>query len=203
MVRSWVRSLIDSRRSRGEERPVVERRGAPRFEARNSRAMLGWGEGDGLVIEPIKVVDISRSGLLVVADSVPPEGVPIRLRFEDRRVAWIEAATVRIGRNPGGPHWIRAAFLEPCPDDVLASVIGADTSAGAAPGAPPSPDLRAALSLLGLAWPCDQAEAQAAFRRRSEAVGAGLEGALALREAFEAVLMACHSGQLDANGATA
>ncbi len=211
MVHSWLMSLVRSCTAAEPDRSVEDRRGAVRYPARDARAMLGWGEGEGLVIEPIKVVDISRSGLLLVSDAVPPDGSPIRLRFEDRRVAWIEAAVVRVNRTPEGPHWIRAAFLEPCPDDVLASVAGASAVIPGAPGPPPPgpttdpgvalpPGVLGALGLLGLAWPCDQAEVQAAYRARAEGVPPDAGAALALREALESLLMACHADRSESEG---
>jgi hypothetical protein len=139
------------------------------------------------------LVNISRTGLLFVADSIPPVGVTVRIRFEAHRVTWVEASVVRVSRTVKGPHWIRVSFLEPCPGELIASVVEGR------PGRVDTLGIEAALALLGMEWPCEMSDVKAAFRLRSKRlhpdVGGTIEGFLALREAFESLTLACQEGR--------
>ena len=199
MLRGWFASKLGSIMGGPDGGPAGrENRGAPRFSARNPHAYVGWQVGQASAFAPMKMVNISRSGLLFAASTAPPDGQPVRIRFADRKATCLEAKVVGIGRAARGPHWIRVTFLEPCPDAVIESVIGeARTGSGATPLG-----LEAALTLLGLDWPCKGSDVKAAFRLRSKELhpdrGGTVEGFVALREAFESLLMACQPGGDDA-----
>jgi hypothetical protein len=105
-------------------RRTVERRASPRHPARSPLAVLGWHLEGSLAFHRVVIADASRTGLRFLAAAAPPNGHPVRVRFADRTRTWVEATLVGVQELADGLILARVAFLEPCPVEVLASVVG-------------------------------------------------------------------------------
>jgi hypothetical protein len=198
MLGNWFISKFGSLLAKyGGKAQDREQRRAPRFPARNSSATLAWNAGSEIVFSPLKMVNISRTGLLFVSESPPPADLPVQIRFEDPEATLVDVNIVHISRMSKSPRWIRVVFINPLSDALLNSVIDGPRTTPP-PGTPAiQTSFKSSLTLLGLRWPCNSSDVKAAFRQLSMKYhpdrGGSTEDFLALVKAFETLNLACRS----------
>jgi hypothetical protein len=104
-----------------------ERRSATRYAANNPPAFLGWYEGDRYRSTPVKVIDLSLSGIQVEVEGFPPSQGEVWLSVVGQKPSqWIEVSIVKRSRE-----WqhlrlrrrLRLKFLESCPYDFFEVAI--------------------------------------------------------------------------------
>jgi hypothetical protein len=113
---------------------------ATRFEPCRNDACLTWREsGSSLESETINadnpvapdaehlfalLIDISQTGASIALDRVPQAAEHVWLRLEgDGHPDWAEAQVVGVTTTSRGPHLVRLAFRNPCPDETLLATI--------------------------------------------------------------------------------
>jgi hypothetical protein len=102
-----------------------ERRREQRFEPAFTQAVLGWWDGDHSRIRPAEVVNISRSGALLLADEAPGELERANLAFAtDRQSRWLAGTVVGSALDASGRYLVRFKFEAECPDEIFDVLIG-------------------------------------------------------------------------------
>jgi hypothetical protein len=124
---------MSERRSRnvpilGERRaPGDDRRGAPRYLTRGTRAVIGWADGDQHRTTPATLIDISMGGFSAWVETFPPRGVPVWLRLDGATPSpWLRAcvvATSNACRLFRTRRRVRLRFLEACTYDLFKRAI--------------------------------------------------------------------------------
>ena len=102
----------------------LDRRASPRWVAVKNRATLEFQSGDGKQRARATLVNISRSGALIVTDEILPLRGTLWFRMESpAKTDWIGVVPVRQDK----PHQIGIRFRRPCLDDLLlAAMLGID-----------------------------------------------------------------------------
>jgi hypothetical protein len=113
---------LSKRRVREEDR-----RGAPRYVARGTPAVIGWAEGDQHRTIPATLIDMSMGGLSARVETFPPPGVPVWFRLDSESPSpWLKASVVATGtsgRLVATRRHLRLRFLEPCTYDLFKRAI--------------------------------------------------------------------------------
>jgi PilZ domain len=101
-----------------------ERRASPRCDVVKNRLSIEFPASEGRRRFGATLVNISRSGALVVAANHPAAPTPVSLRIESPvRTDWVDAKVVRFEPN----REIGLHFPQGCPDDfLLAGTVGID-----------------------------------------------------------------------------
>ncbi len=95
---------------------LSDRRVSPRCDAVQNRSCLAFGTPNGSRRIDARLVNISRSGALVVADNPPAAATRVLLRIETpAKTEWVDARVIRVDPN----RHIGLRFSHDCPDDVL------------------------------------------------------------------------------------
>jgi hypothetical protein len=99
-----------------------DRRISPRYSAVKNRACLSWRVEAENCESTARLINISSSGALVLAEKRPARGRAVWLRLEvPVATEWVEATIVRIVKVPGvlwfrkTAYLVRICFKEPCP----------------------------------------------------------------------------------------
>ncbi len=99
-----------------------DRRLSPRYLAVRNRAFLSWRIEAETFESSARLINISTSGALVLAEKRPGRGPTAWLRLEVPVASeWVEATIVRIMKVPGllwfrkTFYLVRLRFTEPCP----------------------------------------------------------------------------------------
>ena len=106
----------------------LDRRASPRLVAVNNEATLEFQGEDGKQRVKATLVNISRTGALIVTDEMLPIQGKLWFRMEcPAKTDWIGVVPVRHDQ-PGASIGIR--FVRPCLDDlILAAMLGIDLGA--------------------------------------------------------------------------
>jgi hypothetical protein len=101
-----------------------ERRASPRCDVVKNRSSIEFAAPEGRRRIGGTLVNISRSGALVVADKQMLRAAPLSLRLESPvRTDWVDANVVRFDPN----REIGLRFPQECPYDLLlAGTVGID-----------------------------------------------------------------------------
>ncbi|MFO0954243.1 MAG: hypothetical protein U0835_24415 [Isosphaeraceae bacterium] len=114
-----------------------ERRGAVRHDAVERDIWVGWWTGEHFGAVQGRLVNISRSGALIVMGSKPPKRQPIWLYKEvGEALACVRAEVVGVTPAPSSEYTSRFRFAVPCPTILCqAAVCGqGDASRGSKGG---------------------------------------------------------------------
>jgi PilZ domain len=105
----------------------LDRRASPRWVAVKNQATLEFLGGAGKQRAKVSLVNISRSGALIVTDEILPLGGKLWFRMESpAQTDWIGVVPVRHNQL----HQIGFRFAKPCLDDLLlAAMLGIDLGA--------------------------------------------------------------------------
>jgi PilZ domain len=105
----------------------LDRRASPRWVAVKNQATLEFQGGEGKQRAKATLVNISRSGALIVTDEILPLRGTLWFRMESpAKTDWIGVVPVRHDK----PHQIGIRFAKPCLDDLLlAAMLGIDLGA--------------------------------------------------------------------------
>jgi hypothetical protein len=97
---------------------------SPRCDVVKNRSSIQFGDPEGLRRIRATLINISRNGALVVADTPMLRPVPLSIRIDiPVRTDWVDAQVVRFDAN----REIGLHFLQGCPDDLLlAGTVGID-----------------------------------------------------------------------------
>jgi hypothetical protein len=115
-------STLSEHRVRGQDR-----RGAPRYAARGTPAVIGWAEGDQHRTTPAILVDMSMGGLSAWVETFPPPGAAVWFRLDGESPSpWLKVSVVATGtsgRLVATRRHIRLRFLEPCTYDLFKRAV--------------------------------------------------------------------------------
>ena len=90
-----------------------ERRGAPRYPAVDNTAELGWYSNGELCTTAAQLMDVSQSGLLVLADDAPQGDNSVLVRLlQPVSSVWVEAQLIEAVRTRFGPFQVRLTFVD-------------------------------------------------------------------------------------------
>ncbi len=103
-----------------------ERRGAPRQSPSESKLWVGWPKDSTFFVTGAGLINISRTGALLVLETSPQKDQAVWLRLEGpapiEDVQGIVVETIEISEHE---HEVRIAFREPYPQEFyLAAVNG-------------------------------------------------------------------------------
>ena len=91
-----------------------ERRSICRYKAIETRAWLGWWEGQQFHSTNARLVDISLRGCMMTVDRLPPADQAVWFCPPGTTPSeWIEARLIESKRRLFGPRVVRIAFLKP------------------------------------------------------------------------------------------
>jgi hypothetical protein len=114
-----------------------DRRSVCRYASLESRAWLGWWEGEEFRNTEARIVDISLRGCMMTVDRLPPCGETVW--FCPPRTTpseWIEAKLVESKRRLLGPRVVRIEFRNPFPYETFKHLVyGPDALSGPKAGA--------------------------------------------------------------------
>jgi hypothetical protein len=101
-----------------------KRRASPRCEAVKNRSSVQFEAPEGRCRIGATLVNISRTGALLLAEKPMLRAAPLSIRIESPvRTDWVDANVVRINPN----REIGLHFPQGCPDDLLlAGTVGID-----------------------------------------------------------------------------
>ena len=106
---------------------AIERRAAVRSETVNKQTSVQFMDWTERRITRSKLVNISETGGLILADQVPPLYRPLWVRVETAPAAgWIAAEPVRFGR----PNEVGIRFYRPCPRNFFLGAMLSDSFPG-------------------------------------------------------------------------
>lgn len=113
---------------RSADRPQGrERRSFPRYPAIDNTAQVSWRQGDAVETTAAQLMDVSRMGMLVLADAEPPPGLPVLIRLvEPARTAWVEARVAESRPTCLGPFQLRLACPNGAPKGFFALASARD-----------------------------------------------------------------------------
>jgi hypothetical protein len=99
---------------------AVYRRKEPRYEAAKNLLWMQWWEGGEYLGRSARLVNVSRTGAMIVAAALFREDQQVRIYLEEPDLRIRVEATVRgVVEGRAGMHQVRLEFLEPCPDEFL------------------------------------------------------------------------------------
>ncbi len=108
-----MQTMRNARHSPRHHFHPVEHRSAPRYPAVENVSLVGWWRDQRLETTAAQVMDVSRSGLLILADDDPPGDGPVLVRLVKPTItAWVELSLVESKRTRFGPYQLRLAFRE-------------------------------------------------------------------------------------------
>lgn len=116
-IKPSARRSVDGPAAGGQ----LKRRKEPRHEATANLLWIQWCEGEeGYLGRPARLVNVSRTGALIVAGALLAEGQSVRIFLEQAEVPiGIDATVLGVVEGLHETHQIRLAFLKPCPDDFI------------------------------------------------------------------------------------
>jgi hypothetical protein len=99
-----------------------DRRASPRHLAIANQARIEWLEQSEPRWSACRLVDVSRGGALLIADSPPPLYQAVWVRMDEP--TWTDEVRATVIRH-GESNRVGLSFPEPCPDDLhLAATLG-------------------------------------------------------------------------------
>ncbi|MHC5536975.1 PilZ domain-containing protein [Singulisphaera rosea] len=102
----------------------MERRREARYPAVDNVSKVAWWVEDHLCMTDAQLMDVSRSGLLVLADDAPPAGGTLLVRLvEPSPSPWIEAQLVEAHLTRHGPYQLRLTFRGTPPEGFVTDAI--------------------------------------------------------------------------------
>jgi hypothetical protein len=111
---------------------VDDRRSICRYTVVQTRAWLGWWEGQEFRSTTAHLVDISLRGCMMTVDQLPPKDQPVWFCPPGTTPSdWIEAKLIESKRRLFGPRVVRLAFRNPFPYETFKQVVyGPDALGG-------------------------------------------------------------------------
>src|SRR3954465_4108204 len=108
-----------------------DRRESIRYPVLDHRAVLAWEDGHGHRQVDARIVNLSHTGALLIAQSIlPSEQRPVWVRLQEPCVTeWIDAIVVRTARSlksrltGNGTCLVRLRFLPTCPYDFFKCAV--------------------------------------------------------------------------------
>jgi hypothetical protein len=101
-----------------------DRRGSCRYAVVQSRAWLGWWEGEEFRSTNARLVDLSLRGCMMTVDQLPPGGQSVWFCPPGTTPSdWIEAKLVESKRRLFGPRVVRIAFRNPFPYETFKNLV--------------------------------------------------------------------------------
>jgi hypothetical protein len=109
-----------------------DRRSICRYTAVETRAWLGWWEGEAFHSTDARLVDISLRGCMMTVDRLPPKDQAVWFCPPGTSpVQWIEARLVESKRHLFGPRVVRIEFHKPFSYDAFKHLVyGPDALGG-------------------------------------------------------------------------
>ncbi len=96
------------------------RRKEPRFQAIENRLWVQWWQDGELLGRAARLVNVSRSGALIVSWTLFRENQRIRVFLEEpAQTMGVHSVVLGVLEGTSGMHQIRLAFISPCPDDFI------------------------------------------------------------------------------------
>jgi hypothetical protein len=84
------------------------------------RSWLGWWEGDQFIALACRLLDISRGGIAVEIDELPPQDRDVWFCLHPgERTECVTGEIVDCAPGTRAKYRLRIAFWEPCPSPVL------------------------------------------------------------------------------------
>jgi hypothetical protein len=119
-----------------------DRRSVCRYSSLETRAWLGWWEGEEFRSTDASLVDISLRGCMMTVDRLPAQGETVWFCPPGTTPAeWIEAKLVESRRRLLGPRVVRIEFRNPFPYETFKHLVyGPDALGGKNAGGEPAPE---------------------------------------------------------------
>lgn len=123
-------------------RSSEDRRGMTRHPVVDREIWVGWWRGDDFGAVVGRLVNLSRSGAMVILDDRPPRREPVWFYREvNGAVVCVRAALVGLMPAPGGAYRARFRFAAYCPTDLCQAIL-CGQNGSLPPEDPPEPGPR-------------------------------------------------------------